>query len=151
MEKGKVTWFDTTKGYGFIAPDDGSEDIFVHISEVESAGYTSLTKNQTIGYELYTKKRQVLCDKPTINIVKSVNMSEVIEAEKLKQIIHKIENIEQEKLEASDLLKDVFNEAKSMGFDVKIIKHVIKLRKKDKNALAEEDSLIELYRGALGG
>lgn len=77
-------------------------------------------------------------------------MSEVIEAEKLKQIIHKIENIEQEKLEASDLLKEVFNEAKSMGFDVKIIKHVIKLRKKDKNALAEEDSLIELYRGALG-
>lgn len=77
-------------------------------------------------------------------------MSEVIEAEKLKQIIHKIETIEQEKLEASDLLKDVFNEAKSMGFDVKIIKHVIKLRKKDKNALAEEDSLIELYRGALG-
>ena len=76
-------------------------------------------------------------------------MSEVIEAEKLKQIIHKIENIEQEKVEASDLLKDVFNEAKSMGFDVKVIKHVIKLRKKDKNALAEEDSLIELYRGAL--
>ena len=98
----------------------------------------------------YIPKKQVLCDKPTINIVKSVNMSEVIEAEKLKQIIHKIENIEQEKLEASDLLKDVFNEAKSMGFDVKIIKHVIKLRKKDKNALAEEDSLIELYRGALG-
>ena len=97
----------------------------------------------------YIPKKQVLCDKPTINIVKSVNMSEVIEAEKLKQIIHKIENIEQEKLEASDLLKDVFNEAKSMGFDVKIIKHVIKLRKKDKNALAEEDSLIELYRGAL--
>jgi uncharacterized protein (UPF0335 family) len=77
-------------------------------------------------------------------------MSEVIEAEKLKQIIHKIENIEQEKIEASDLLKDVFNEAKSMGFDVKIIKHVIKLRKKDKDALAEEDSLIDLYRGALG-
>jgi len=77
-------------------------------------------------------------------------MSEVIEAEKLKQIINKIETIEQEKLEASDLLKDVFNEAKSMGFDVKIIKHVIKLRKKDKDALAEEDSLIDLYRGALG-
>ncbi len=77
-------------------------------------------------------------------------MSEVIEAEKLKQIIHKIENIEQEKIEASDLLKEVFNEAKSMGFDVKIIKHVIKLRKKDKDALAEEDSLIDLYRSALG-
>ena len=56
MQKGKVKWFDLNKGYGFIVPDDGSEDIFVHISEVESAGYTSLTKNQTIGYELYTKK-----------------------------------------------------------------------------------------------
>lgn len=77
-------------------------------------------------------------------------MSEVIEAEKLKQIIRKIETIEQEKIEASDLLRDVFNEAKSMGFDVKIIKHVIKLRKKDPDALAEEDSLIDLYRGALG-
>ena len=77
-------------------------------------------------------------------------MNDVIEADKLQQIISKIENIEQERLESADLLKDVFNEAKSMGFDVKIIKHVLKLRKKDKDALAEEDSLIDLYRGALG-
>jgi uncharacterized protein (UPF0335 family) len=77
-------------------------------------------------------------------------MSEVIEAEKLKQIIYKIETIEQECLESADLLKDSFNEAKSMGFDVKIIKDVLKLRKKDKDALAEEDNLIDLYRGALG-
>jgi len=46
------------------------------------------------------------------------------------RIVSKIETIEQERLESADLLKDVFNEAKSMGFDVKIIKHVIKLRKK---------------------
>ena len=77
-------------------------------------------------------------------------MSEVIKAEKLKQIINKIETIEQERLESKDLLKDSFNETKSMGFDVKIIKHVLKLRKKDKDALAEEDNLIDLYRGALG-
>jgi len=77
-------------------------------------------------------------------------MSEVIEAEKLKQIINKIETIEQERLESRDLLKESFNEAKSMGFDVKIIKHVLQLRKKDKDALAEEDCLIDLYRGALG-
>lgn len=76
-------------------------------------------------------------------------MSEVIEAEKLKQIINKIETIEEERTESAELLKDAFNEAKSMGFDVKIIKHVLKLRKKDKDALAEEDSLIDLYRGAL--
>jgi len=77
-------------------------------------------------------------------------MTETVESEKLKQIISKIETIEEERLESADLLKDVFNEAKSMGFDVKIIKHVLRLRKKDKDALAEEDSLIDLYRGALG-
>jgi uncharacterized protein (UPF0335 family) len=77
-------------------------------------------------------------------------MSEIIQADQLQQVINKIETIEQERLEGADLLKDAFNEAKSMGFDVKIIKHVIRLRKKDKDALAEEDSLIDLYRGALG-
>ena len=76
-------------------------------------------------------------------------MTEIIEAKKLKQIIDKLETIEQERLESNDLLKDVFNDAKSIGFDVKITKHVLKLRKKDKDALAEEDSLIDLYRGAL--
>jgi len=76
-------------------------------------------------------------------------MTEVINTENLVQLVNKIENIEQERLENSDLLKDAYSEAKSMGYDVKIIKHVLKLRKKDKDALAEEDNLIELYRGAL--
>jgi uncharacterized protein (UPF0335 family) len=76
-------------------------------------------------------------------------MTEVIQTEELQQVVRKIETIEQERLESADLLKDAFIEAKSMGFDVKIIKHVLKLRKKDKDALAEEDSLIDLYRGAL--
>lgn len=75
--------------------------------------------------------------------------NEVLETGKLKQIISKIETIEEERLESAELLKDAYNEAKSMGFDVKIIKHVLKLRKKDKDALAEEDSLIQLYRDAL--
>ena len=56
MQKEKVKWFDLNKGYGFIAPDDGSEDIFVHISEVEKAGYKSLINYQYVGYELLTKK-----------------------------------------------------------------------------------------------
>ena len=77
-------------------------------------------------------------------------MSEVVEADKLKQIISKIETVEAERQDSADLLKDTFNEAKSLGFDIKILRHVLKLRKKDKDALAEEDSLIDLYRGALG-
>lgn len=76
-------------------------------------------------------------------------MTEVIESEKLKQIISKIETIEEERSESAELLKDAYNEAKHLGFDVKIIKHVLKLKKKDKDALAEEDSLIETYRAAL--
>jgi uncharacterized protein (UPF0335 family) len=76
-------------------------------------------------------------------------MTDLIETQKLQQVVSKIEAIEQERLDNAELLKDAYNEAKSLGFDVKIIKHVLKLKKKDKDALAEEDSLIELYRGAL--
>lgn len=68
----------------------------------------------------------------------------------LTNIISKIETIEAERAESAELLKDAYNEAKSLGFDVKIIKHVLKLKKKDKDVLAEEDNLINLYRGALG-
>ena len=77
-------------------------------------------------------------------------MSEVVESEQLKQIISKIEHIEEERQEISYQLKDTYNEAKALGFDVKIIKHVLKLKQKDKDMLAEEDNLIDLYRGALG-
>lgn len=52
MPTGTVKWFNTTKGYGFIAPDDGGKDIFVHISAVEKAGMTGLADNMKIGYEL---------------------------------------------------------------------------------------------------
>ena len=52
MPTGTVKWFNQTKGYGFIAPDDGGKDVFVHISAVERAGMTALTDNQRIAYEL---------------------------------------------------------------------------------------------------
>jgi cold shock protein len=52
MPTGTVKWFNTTKGFGFIAPDDGGKDVFVHISAVERAGLTGLADNTKIAYEL---------------------------------------------------------------------------------------------------
>ncbi len=52
MTEGTVKWFNTAKGYGFIAPDDGSKDAFVHISAVERAGLSSLSEGQKVSYEL---------------------------------------------------------------------------------------------------
>ncbi len=52
MPTGTVKWFNTTKGYGFIAPDSGGKDVFVHISAVEKAGLTGLADNQKVEYEL---------------------------------------------------------------------------------------------------
>lgn len=52
MTTGTVKWFNTTKGYGFIAPDDGSKDVFIHISEVQKAGLTGLKDGQKISFDL---------------------------------------------------------------------------------------------------
>jgi CspA family cold shock protein len=52
MPTGTVKWFNTTKGYGFIAPDEGGKDVFVHISAVERAGMTGLADNMKVEYEL---------------------------------------------------------------------------------------------------
>ncbi|WP_138465237.1 cold-shock protein [Poseidonocella sp. HB161398] len=54
MPKGTVKWFNTTKGYGFIAPEEGGKDVFVHISAVERSGLTGLNDNQKVEYELRT-------------------------------------------------------------------------------------------------
>ena len=52
MATGTVKWFNTTKGYGFIAPEGGGKDVFVHISAVERSGLTGLKDNQKVSYEL---------------------------------------------------------------------------------------------------
>jgi CspA family cold shock protein len=57
MTIGTVKFFNNDKGYGFIAPEDGSSDAFVHISAVERAGMTTLNKDQRVSYELETDRR----------------------------------------------------------------------------------------------
>ena len=57
MPIGTVKFFNADKGYGFIAPEDGGNDSFVHISAVERAGLRTLTQNQRLSYELETDRR----------------------------------------------------------------------------------------------
>ena len=56
MARGTVKWFSTVKGYGFIEPEDGSKDAFVHISAVERAGLNQLQEGQKVEYELVPGK-----------------------------------------------------------------------------------------------
>ncbi|NEU13753.1 cold-shock protein [Methylobacterium sp. BTF04] len=57
MSTGTVKWFNETKGYGFIQPDDGDKDVFVHISAVERAGMRNLIEGQKISYEIESDRR----------------------------------------------------------------------------------------------
>lgn len=56
MSTGVVKWFNTTKGYGFIQPDDGGKDVFVHISAVQAAGLRDLKEGQRVNYDLVNQK-----------------------------------------------------------------------------------------------
>ncbi|KQO69630.1 cold-shock protein [Methylobacterium sp. Leaf469] len=57
MAVGTVKWFNEQKGFGFIQPDDGGNDVFVHISAVERAGMRGLAEGQKVSYEMETDKR----------------------------------------------------------------------------------------------
>jgi len=64
MTKGKVKWFSQDKGYGFIRPEDGTSDVFVHVSELERSGYNNLDTDQSVSYEIHTnnKGKQEACN-----------------------------------------------------------------------------------------
>ncbi len=52
MPNGKVKWFNETKGFGFITPEEGSEDVFVHYSSIQGDGFRTLTEGQSVSYEV---------------------------------------------------------------------------------------------------
>ena len=77
-------------------------------------------------------------------------MSDNVAADQLRLLIERVERLEDEKKGISEDIKDVYGEAKSNGFDTKIMKQIVKLRKMEKHARDEADALLDTYRAALG-
>lgn len=78
-------------------------------------------------------------------------MTEVIQTTQLRTIIERIERLEEDKAAIQADLKEVYSEAKGNGFDPKILRKVVRMRKQDKAKLSEEEALIDLYLSAIGG
>ena len=66
MAKGKVKWFNSSKGYGFITPEDGSKDVFVHHNAIQGEGYKSLDEGQSVEFEVQQGQK----GPEAINVVK---------------------------------------------------------------------------------
>ena len=77
-------------------------------------------------------------------------MSEHIHAEQLRLFIERIETLEEEKRGISDDIKGVYSEAKSIGYDAKIMREIVKLRRMERSARIEAEALLDTYKNALG-
>lgn len=73
-----------------------------------------------------------------------------IAADRLRSIVERVERLEQERKALGDDIKDIFAEAKSAGFDVKVLRQIIRLRKQEPAEVEEQETLLDLYRRALG-
>lgn len=84
------------------------------------------------------------------DVLESQGSTENVAAAELRQFIERIERLEEEKQTIADDIKDVYGEAKSRGYDSKAMRTIIRLRKKDANERAEEESILQTYMAALG-
>ncbi|WP_294931152.1 DUF2312 domain-containing protein [uncultured Paracoccus sp.] len=73
-----------------------------------------------------------------------------IAAGELRQFVERIEHLEQEKKDIAEQIKEVYSESKGRGYDTKALRAIISLRKKDKDQVAEEEAVLEIYKEALG-
>jgi len=77
-------------------------------------------------------------------------MSDIIQADQLRLLIERIERLEEEKKGIADDIRDVYAEAKAVGYDPKIMRQVVRLRRMDKNDRDEAETLLDMYKSALG-
>ena len=73
-----------------------------------------------------------------------------VTADELRQFIERFERLEMEKKDISDQQKEVMAEAKGRGYDTKVMRKIVSLRKRDQNDIAEEEAVLDMYKGALG-
>ena len=80
----------------------------------------------------------------------SIEANYRVTADELRQFIERVERLEQEKKDIAEQVKEVMAEAKGRGYDTKVMRKVISLRKRDKDDIAEEEAILEMYKEALG-
>ncbi|MGD9919372.1 MAG: DUF2312 domain-containing protein [Paenirhodobacter sp.] len=73
-----------------------------------------------------------------------------VAADELRQFIEQYEHLEAEKKDITEQQKDIMSEAKARGYDTKVLKKIVAMRKRDKNDLAEEEAILDIYKAALG-
>ena len=88
--------------------------------------------------------------RPNFRIREGYQMDDPVQGDQLKSIVERIERLEEEKKTIADDIKDVFAEAKGNGFDVKILRKVVRIRKQDRAKRLEEEAILDLYLSAMG-
>lgn len=91
-----------------------------------------------------------MCEKAEILMQDVTNSSYRVTADELRQFIERFERLEVEKKDIADQQKEVLGEAKGRGYDVKVLRKIVTLRRRDESEVAEEEAVLELYKEALG-